>query len=141
MNDEHSRLLAELLRVLAESGPWTERASSGAGGLKPAPRSPMRGDDDRLHPYEMSHAAWHSLGHAVDHLTCMRALLAGARLVPMYSPFSLVRAVLENACAAVWMLQPPQRPERLARRLRFAVTDIRNGERGQADNPAARSAS
>lgn len=46
----------------------------------------------------------------------------------MYAAFSLVRAVLENACAAVWMLQPPQRAERLARRLRFAVTDIRNGE-------------
>jgi hypothetical protein len=39
-----------------------------------------------------------------------------------------VRAALENACAAVWMLQPPRRADRLARRLRFAVTDIRNGE-------------
>src|SRR5882672_614915 len=46
----------------------------------------------------------------------------------MYAPFSLVRAALENACAAVWMLQPPRRADRLARRLRFAVTDIRNGE-------------
>jgi hypothetical protein len=88
----------------------------------------MRGDDGRLHPYERSHAAWHSLGRAVDHLTCLRAVLGGARVVPMYAGFSLVRAVLENACAAVWMLQPPQRPERLTRRLRFAVTDIRNGE-------------
>lgn len=96
--------------------------------METAPRSPMRGDDERLHPYEISHAAWHSLGHAVDHLTCLRAVLGGARVVPMYAPFSLVRAVLENACAAVWMLQPPQRSERLARRLRFAVTDIRNGE-------------
>ena len=51
MKDEDSRLLAELLRVLGESEPWAKRASSGAG-METAPRSPMRGDDDRLHPYE-----------------------------------------------------------------------------------------
>jgi len=127
MNDEDGRLLTELLGVLGESEPWARRPSS-AAGLEPALRSPMRGDDDRLHPYEISHAAWHSLGHAVDHLTCLLVLLGGVRVVPMYAPFSLVRAVVENTCAAVWMLQPPQRPERLIRRLRFAVTDIRNGE-------------
>ena len=69
----------------------------------------------------------------------------GARLVPTYAPFSLVRAVLENSCAAVWMLQPPRRTERITRRLQFAVTDIRNGEEakergGQGDSPAARPA-
>jgi hypothetical protein len=127
MNEADGRVLRELLRVLGESEPWARRASSPAG-LVPALRSAMRGDDDRLHPYEMSHAAWHSLVHAVDHLTCLQALLGRAGVVPLYAPFSLVRAVVENACAAVWMLQPPQRPERLGRRLRFAVTDIRNGE-------------
>jgi hypothetical protein len=88
----------------------------------------MCGDDYRLHPYELRHAAWHSLSHAVDHLGCLRALLGDAKVVHMYAPFSLVRAALENACAAVWMLQPPRRADRLTRRLRFAVTDIRNGE-------------
>ena len=123
-----SRLLAELLRVLGESDPWIKRVSSAVGELGPAARSPMGEDDDRLQPYQLSHAAWHSLAHAVDHLVCLQALLGGARLVPMYAPFSLVRAVLENSCAAVWMLQPPRRAERITRRLQFAVTDIRNGE-------------
>ena len=95
--------------------------------METAPRSPMRGDDDRLHrtrylmlPGIPSATPW------TTSPACGRGWRA--RVVPMYAAFSLVRAVLENACAAVWMLQPPQRAERLARRLRFAVTDIRNGE-------------
>lgn len=123
MNDEDGPYFAELLRVLGESGAWAARIGPAANPLRPAPRSPLRGDDDRAHPYEVSHAAWHSLSHAVDHLSCLRALLGDAKVVHMYAPFSLVRSALENACAAVWMLQPPRRADRLVRRLRFAVTD------------------
>ncbi len=128
VNDEDGPHFAELLRVLDQSGAWAARIAPGAERLQPAPRSPLRGDDDRAHPYELSHAAWHSLSHAVDHLSCLHALLRDAKVVHMYAPFSLVRAALENACAAVWMLQPPRRANRLTRRPRFAVTDIRNGE-------------
>jgi hypothetical protein len=46
----------------------------------------------------------------------------------MYAPYSLVRAALENASAAVWLLHPDDRAERILRRLRFAALDIRNGE-------------
>ena len=79
MNDEDSRLLAELLRVLGESDPWIRRVSSAAGEPGPAARSPMREDDDRLKPYHLSHAAWHSLAHVADHLICLQALLRSAR--------------------------------------------------------------
>lgn len=128
MNDDDGRYLAQLLEVLAQSESWAARIDSAAEPSRPAPGSPLRGDDDRAHPYELSHAAWHSLSHAVDHLGCLRALVGDARAVHMFAPYSLVRAALENASAAVWMLQPPRRTDRLARRLRFAVTDIRNGE-------------
>jgi hypothetical protein len=128
MDDEDGGHLGELLTTLADASAWAARTGSAAGHVDPAPGSAKRGDDPRAHPYELSHAAWHSLGHAVDHLCCLRALLGDAKVVPMYAPFSLVRAVLENACSAVWMLQPHARTERLARRLRFAITDIRNGE-------------
>ena len=128
VNNEDGPYFAELLRVLDESAAWAARIGQDVERLLPAPRSPLRGDDDRVHPYELSHAAWHSLSHAVDHLSCLRALLRDAKVVHMYAPFSLVRSALENACAAVWMLQPPRRTDRLARRLRFAVTDIHNGE-------------
>lgn len=46
----------------------------------------------------------------------------------MYAPYSLARAALENACAAVWLLAPEDRAERILRRMRFAAQDIRGGE-------------
>jgi hypothetical protein len=100
MDDEDGRYLWELLGILGDSSAWAARTSTAARYVDPAPGSPMRRDDNRAHPYELSHAAWHSLGHAVDHLCCLRALLGDAKVVPMYAPFSLVRAVLENACSA-----------------------------------------
>ena len=128
MDDEDRPYLAELLRVLSETDRWAARIDPAADRPRPAPGSPLCGDDTRAHPYEPSHATWHSLSHAVDHLSCLRALLRDAQVIHMYAPYSLVRAGLENACAAVWMLQPPGRHDRLARRLRFAITDVRNGE-------------
>ena len=44
----------------------------------------------------------------------------------MYAPFTLIRGALENACAALWLLQPTSRRERLIRRFRLAVSDIRH---------------
>ena len=128
MDDEDGPYFAELLRVLGDSDGWAARIDPAADRPRPAPHSPLRGDDDRAHPYELSHATWHSLSHAVDHLSCLRALLRDAQVIHMYAPYSLVRSALENACAAVWMLQPPGRADRLGRRLRFAATDIHNGE-------------
>jgi hypothetical protein len=128
VDDNDGRYLAQLLDVLAQSDSWAARIHPSVPPSRPAPRSPLRGDDDRAHPYELSHAAWHSLSHAVDHLGCLCALVQDARTVHMFAPYTLVRAVLENACAAVWMLQSSRRSDRLARRLQFAVTDIRNGE-------------
>jgi hypothetical protein len=127
--DDKDRLhYEELLRLLGEVDVWVSRIDPEADHPRPLPGSPLRADDERAHPYELSHATWHSLSHAVDHLNCLRTLLRDAGLIHMYAPYSLVRSALENACAAVWILHPPSRPERMARRLRFAAEDIRNGE-------------
>jgi hypothetical protein len=131
MDEEDGRYLAETLQVLTSTGEWTARTDAAADRLRPAPGSELREDDDQANPYHVSHAAWRSLSTAVDHLGCLRVLLGDAKTIHMYAPFTLVRAALENGSAAVWMLQPPQREERLARRLRFAVEDIRNGERAR----------
>ena len=128
VDDKDRALYAELLRVLGEVDGWVARMDSAADRPQRQSGSPLRADDDRLHPYELSHAAWHSLIHAVDHLNCLQTVLRDAGLIHMFAPYSLVRSALENACAAVWMLHPPSRPERVARRLRFAAEDIRNGE-------------
>lgn len=117
--------------MLSKVDGWTARIDPGAQRQYPAPRSPLTIDDQRTHPYQTSHAAWHALSHAVDHLHCLQSLLQDARVIHMYAPYSLVRGAVENASAAVWMLGPASRPERIARRLRFAVSDIRNGEQAK----------
>ena len=118
----------QLLSVLDILDGWLARIDPTANRPQPQRSSALGADDDLLNPYHLSHAAWHSLSHAIDHLHCLRSLLREAQVIHMYAPYSLVRAALENACAAVWMLQPPRRPDRIERRLRFAMTDIRNGE-------------
>jgi len=55
-------------------------------------------------------------------------VMKDAHLMHMYAPYSFARAALENASAAVWLLAPDDRGERILRRLRFAATDIRGGE-------------
>jgi hypothetical protein len=108
--------------------PWLGRMDPAGTHPDPAERSAMSRDDKETNPFQMSHAAWHALSHAVDHLHCLRGLVKDAHLMHMYAPYSLVRAALENASAAVWLLHPDDRGERTLRRLRFAALDIRNGE-------------
>lgn len=118
----------ELLRLLGEVEGWLARIDPRVDHPQPAPGSPLCADDERTDPYQLSHAAWHSLSHAVDHLHCVRTLLRDAGVIHMFAPYSLVRSALENASAAVWLLRPTSRSERIGRRLRFAAVDIRNGE-------------
>src|SRR5258708_22160694 len=120
--------LAELLRVLAEVDRWTSRIGSDVAPPGPQSGSALIGDDRHMHPHQLSHAAWSSLSHAVDHLHCLRSLLQDAHVIHMFAPYSLVRGALENASAAVWMLHPSSRIERVGRRLRLATTDIRHSE-------------
>jgi hypothetical protein len=131
VDDQDRPHYVKLLRVLSEVDGWVARIDPAHVGRphEPAPGSPMRTEDERTHPYELSHAAWHSLIHAVDHLNCLHAVLRDARMIHMFAPYSLVRSALENASAAVWMLHPNVRTTRLVRRLRFAAANIDNSER------------
>jgi len=128
MDEQDTTHLAEILSVLSQVEAWSARIGARPDGPHPAPRSPLCGDDRKAHPYEVSHSAWLFLSHSVDHLASLLALLGIAGFVSMYAPFTLVRGALENACAAMWLLQPDAQDDRLERRLRLAADDIRNGE-------------
>jgi hypothetical protein len=119
----------ELLRLLDQVDGWLARIDPDADRSRPAGGSPLHTDDDRTHPFQTSHVAWHSLSHAVDALHCLRSVLGEARTIHMYAPYALIRAALENASAAVWMLHPGNRVERITRRLRFRALDVCSGER------------
>lgn len=128
VNEKDTEDYRHLLSVLDRIDPWLSRIDHETEPARPQTGSPMQGDDNRLHPYQISHAGWGSLSNAVDHLHCLRAVLRDAAIVHMYAPYTLLRAAFENACAAVWLLQPPLRAERVARRLRLAMNDIHHGE-------------
>jgi hypothetical protein len=121
--------LARMMWMLGPLDGWLARIDPDAARQRPMPGSALSADDEYLYPYRLSDAAWHALSHAVDHLSCLRAVVRDAGLIHMYAPFSLLRAALENASAAVWMLQPTVSQDRLTRRLRLAADDIRNDEK------------
>ncbi|MFC0504957.1 hypothetical protein [Micromonospora costi] len=141
--EEAERLLfEEMFRHLDRIEPWLKRMDPSGPYDRPQERSALSRDDKETHPHRISHAAWHALSHAVDHLNCLRALLRDAHTMHMYAPYSLARAALENACAAVWLLAPEDRTERILRRLRLAALDIRGGEAARrllSDAPGPRS--
>lgn len=126
---DEQKLFEATLKTLEAFGPWIARCNSdvpshqavGAG-------SALRGDDARVHPYNTSHAVWSALSHGVDHVHAVRSLLRDARALHNYAPYTLLRAAIENAATAVWLLAPINRAERVERRLRLAVSDINGGE-------------
>jgi hypothetical protein len=84
------------------------------------PGSPLAGDARKSPSLQVAHAAWSGIVHSVDHLHALRTLLGQAQVLNLGAPYTLARSAMENAATAVWLLEPPQRPERLRRRLKLA---------------------
>jgi len=140
VNHDNGRQLAEALRALEEVPTWAARTAADASRLRPALLSQLQQDDAKADPYHLSHAVWRSLSTSVDHLACLQVLLVDAKVIHMYAPFSLLRAALENSCAAVWLLEPASSADRLSRHFRKVLDDIRNEEqvRGLMRQPGTR---
>ncbi|MGZ4522371.1 MAG: hypothetical protein ACXVXO_03020 [Mycobacteriaceae bacterium] len=91
--------------------------------------SPLDADDKHAAPYQVSHAAWHLISHAIDNLQAIRMLtVRGAD--PKYEVFTLpyalyplIRCAFENASQALWLIGPTNRNERITRRFRLWITD------------------
>lgn len=75
------------------------------------------------HPHGLSHAVVRQLQAAVDHLDAVRVLIVEAQKIHNAAPFTLTRGALETAAAAVWMLSPSNRKERVLHCLRHMVRD------------------
>jgi hypothetical protein len=119
-----------LVTVFSAVDMWRQRTQLAS----PAPEagSSLRKDDEVTHPYQLSHAVGGALLSAVDHLDALRALVQNAHVVHARAPLTLLRAALENAAIAVWLLAPTQRDERVLRRLRLQWDDSRDGERADS---------
>jgi hypothetical protein len=85
--------------------------------------SPLAGDAAKSPQHRVDHAAWSAIAHAIDHLHAVKALVIDARKLHPYAPYSLLRAAIENAATAVWLLEPSDRSTRLERCLRLAYNE------------------
>ncbi len=130
MADEQADL-AKLITLLGHAAALQERTGVDPNAAAVDPGSALAGDDRRAYPHQLSHAAWHALTISVDHLHCLHSAVVGCQehspssvLLHIYAPFTLLRAGLENAATAVWLLSPVQRKERILRRLRLAAANV-----------------
>jgi hypothetical protein len=60
---------------------------------------------------------------AVDHFETLRLVVQEQHVLPARGGFTLLRAALENAATAVWLLAPVNRDERVFRLLRLEWAD------------------
>lgn len=91
------------------------------------PGSVMAGDDAVTGPYHLSYMAMQSLQAARDSLLTVGDLthdsLPGLRPGP---PYTLCRAAIENAAAALWLLMPDDRETRVLRCLWLWLDDTKD---------------
>jgi len=116
----------DLNRIFDRATEWRERVNT----LPDAPSegSSLAGDDRATTPYQLSHAVNLALFSAVDHIDALRSMIAIAGVIHSHAPFTLIRAVIENAATAVWLLAPRGRDERVLRRLRLQWADFADAD-------------
>lgn len=81
--------------------------------------SSLAGDDAASHPFEVSQAVRHLINASVDQLHGAKVLIHDAGAEHLAVASTLARAALENTAAAMWILGPRTRDDRVARVLRW----------------------
>lgn len=114
-------VLQELAQEFAKIDKWFARGQIEPS--RPEPGSSLAADDSILAPHRLSDAARSALNIAVDNVHALRNLVAETHLVHPWAPFTLLRASLENAATAVWLLSSRDQSQRLLRRLRLRWAD------------------
>ncbi|TRW46387.1 hypothetical protein [Georgenia yuyongxinii] len=109
-------------RTLQKVWELQQRVSTGAPQVDP--HSSLGADDRAVSPHHLSHAVWFAITNAVDHLEAVRALIEDAGRTQPWAHWALIRAALENAATAAWLLAPASRDERVSRALRLAKDNI-----------------
>jgi hypothetical protein len=95
----------------------------------PGPGSAMAGDDSRLPGFPPSTLIVSSLDVAIEQIHALSVLFIDAQLAHPHVPLTLLRASLEDASRALWLIAPDSRPERLLRALRVWHQDF--GDRAE----------
>jgi hypothetical protein len=99
----------------------------------PQARSSLAADDKPLHPWGASKFISSSFSTGLLHVEALNKLVTEARQVDPVSPWTLLRAAMENFATAVWLLDGKDRVERRHRTLTLWAEDFRNRAAHEAD--------
>ena len=135
----HSDTEQQHLRQLKQLFPIVDKLLARTDGreraLRPAPGTDLAEDDRLSAPYHVSHAVARAQMVSVDHLHALRRMTEDCSVcVPNGMTFqvtahwALLRAALENACRAIWLLGPESRSERVLRALRLQADNIEKSD-------------
>ncbi|MCX5216107.1 hypothetical protein OG689_44035 [Kitasatospora sp. NBC_00240] len=135
-NQDEQEDLQRLVRTLDQVAQLAERTTTDWDGWEVADSSPLAADDAKTHPYRLSHSAHLALVVAVDHLQALASSIKGSSadnrqdvLIHTHAQFTLIRAALENAARAVWLLGPKSRDDRIKRVLALHLADLVNSQK------------
>jgi hypothetical protein len=136
MSADEQQDLRKLLQLLERAMPWEQLTGNPSNEWQVQVGSALAGDDAKTAPYQLSHAAWHALTVAVNHLSCFRDSLLGelkedhlTARIHTHAQSSLVRGAIENSARAVWLLGPAKRQTRVSRRLALEAMEVRSSYR------------
>lgn len=103
-----------------------EKCSKGEYSVEPA--SALALDHERLPTLRVKDSVDRALHHSLDNVLGINQVLFAGGGLQHYAPFTMVRAALETAATAVWLLQPPNRETRLERRAAIEFNDNKESE-------------
>ncbi|NED22410.1 hypothetical protein G3I31_30985 [Streptomyces sp. SID9913] len=126
MSKDQMSVPPHVARALRQIDGWTKATGQHSPTVEPG--SSLSGDDAKIPTLMVSSAAYQCFTHAVDHLHAVQALLFEARVIHSYAPYSLLRAAVEAAGEAIWLLEPSSRQERIRRCLKRAYENVRQGK-------------
>lgn len=126
LSDVEIELAWKKIKTLADH--LIER-SSRKNGFSIESGSPLDGDDKHSLPYQVSHVIRTEITAAVDHLHALSVLVLNSGFIHLAAPATVARGALETASAAIWIMGPAGRDERITRALKWAVQDIKDSDR------------
>ena len=121
--EERQDALEYLTQLFSEVEGWHERVST-THSVHAA--SSLGVANELSGPFQASHSVGYLLLTAVDHLHALRTLMKEAHAQHVFAPYSLIRAALEAASAALWILAEDDPREIAVRALKLEYVNLRD---------------
>lgn len=115
--------------ALAKLPQWRELSEDQAAAWNVSPGSDLANDDKTTHPYLLSAYAKACVTGAVSHLATFAdsaGFTQDSEKIVFHTTgqYSLVRGAIENACSAIWLLEPDESGLRIERRLQTDMEEF-----------------